>query len=252
MKSLDQIDFESFAPCPSPVEGDAKVIELAPGSTDHPLGPRSLSLDGEWIMAAGGSERDRLAGDWQDALPARVPGSIQTALLEAGAIPDPYVGKNDEIARAESRKTWWLMRKFQRPLRYIAGMKSWCLAAFAMPAQSGSMALSSASTKACSRRSSLDIAEQLVAGENTLIVKLEPAPQRISTGEPNDFFVGMNVGWLDSAVINNIYGWHYINLPTTRHLAIRTTEWSARSSHRRSLRRNCERGERRHPSSPQS
>ena len=66
-------------------------------------------------MAAGGSERDRLTGDWQDALPARVPGSIQTALLEAGAIPDPYVGKNDEIARAESRKTWWLMRKFQRP-----------------------------------------------------------------------------------------------------------------------------------------
>ena len=24
----------------------------------------------------------------------------------------------------------------------------------------------------------------------------------------------MNVGWLDTAVINNIYGWHYINLPT--------------------------------------
>ena len=212
MKSLDQIDFESFAPGPSPVEGDAKVIELAPGSTDHPLGPRSLSLDGEWIMAAGGSERDRLTGDWQDALPARVPGSIQTALLEAGAIPDPYVGKNDEIARAESRKTWWLMRKFQRPLD-LAGEKL----VFGGICDACAIWLNGAELgqhKGMFAEIKFDIAEQLVAGENTLIVKLEPAPQRISTGEPNDFFVGMNVGWLDSAVINNIYGWHYINLPT--------------------------------------
>ena len=59
-----------------------------------------------------------------------------------------------------------------------------------------------------------DVSSILADGENTLIVRLDPAPQRIGSGEPNDFFIGMNVGWLDTAVINNIYGWHYINLPT--------------------------------------
>ena len=59
-----------------------------------------------------------------------------------------------------------------------------------------------------------DVSSKLRDGENTIIVRLDPAPQRIGSGEPNDFFIGMNVGWLNSAVINNIYGWHYINLPT--------------------------------------
>ena len=212
MKSLDQIDLESFAPGPSPVEGEAIQIALAPGAIDHPTGPGALSLDGDWIMAPGGSESERLAGYWQDALPARVPGSIQTALLENGVIPDPYLGKNDEIARAESRKTWWLMRRFQRPAdlageRLVFGGICDACAIWLNGHKLGQH-------KGMFAEIAFDVAERLVDGENVLIVKLEPAPQRISTGEPNDFFVGMNVGWLDSAVINNIYGWHYINLPT--------------------------------------
>ncbi len=212
MKSLDQIDLESFAPGPAPHEGDAIEISLAPGALDHPTGPGALSLDGEWMMAAGGSDEERLAGGWQDALPASVPGSIETALLEAGLIPDPYVGKNDEIARAESRKTWWLMRKFERPPD-LAGEKL----VFGGVCDACAIWLNGVKLgqhKGMFAEIVFDVAEQLVDGENVLIVKLDPAPQRISTGEPNDFFVGMNVGWLNSAVINNIYGWHYINLPT--------------------------------------
>ena len=59
-----------------------------------------------------------------------------------------------------------------------------------------------------------DISSILTEGENTIVVRLDPVPQRIGSGEPNDFFIGMNVGWLNTAVINNIYGWHYIYLPT--------------------------------------
>ena len=66
-------------------------------------------------MVAGGEESERLSGEWADAIPAVVPGSIQTALLQAGRIPDPYVGRNDEIARAESFKTWWLKKEFPAP-----------------------------------------------------------------------------------------------------------------------------------------
>ena len=212
MKSLDQIDRESFASGPSPTDGNAKVIELVPGRAEHTSGPSTISLDGDWVMAAGGSKDERLAGNWQDALSAVVPGSIQTALLAAGKIPDPYVGKNDEIARAESFKTWWLKRSFQRPHNttdeklIFGGICDACsiwLNGTKLGEHKGMFA-----------EVAFDVAGQLVDGENVLLVKLEPAPQRVSTGEPNDFFVGMNVGWLDTAVINNIYGWHYINLPT--------------------------------------
>ena len=210
--SLDQADRDSFAPGPSPVDGRAKRIELIPGRTEHLSGPTSFSLNDDWIMAEGGSEETRLRGEWSDALPAVVPGSVQTALLAAGEIPEPYQGKNDEIARAESFKTWWLMRKFERPQDMTGETLS-----FAGICDSCVIWLNGEKLgdhKGMFADIVFDVSARLRDGTNSLVVKLDPAPQRISEGEPNDFFIGMNVGWLDSAVINNIYGWHYINLPT--------------------------------------
>ena len=211
-RSLDQIDRESFAPGPSPLSGAARSINLRPGGLEHPAGPPRLSLNDGWVMIAGGEESERLRGDWTDAIPAVVPGSIQTALLEAGKIPDPYFGRNDEVARAESFKTWWLKKRFRRPAdgsgeRLIFGGICDSCAIWLNGQKLGEH-------KGMFAEIAYDVASLLVDGDNTLIVRLDPAPQRISQGEPNDFFTGMNVGWLDSAVINNIYGWHYINLPT--------------------------------------
>jgi beta-mannosidase len=212
MKSLDQVDRESFAPAPAPMSGDARPVELAPAAAEHADEPLRISLDGGWEMAAGGAEGERLAGEWADALPAVVPGSVQTGLLKAGRIPDPYVGRNDEIARAESRKTWWLRKRFERPAetagaRLIFGGICDSCAIWLNGQKLGEH-------KGMFASLTYDVAANLVESENMLIVRLDPAPQRISAGEPNDFFIGMNVGWLDTAVINNIYGWHYINLPT--------------------------------------
>ena len=210
-KSLDQIDREHFDPGPAPLKGLATIIDLLPDAARHPDGPASLSLDGGWIMAEGGSEQDRLGGDWSDALPAAVPGSIQTALLAADRIPDPYVGKNDEIARAQSFKTWWLLREFDAPaaesMKLVFGGICDSCAIWLNGEKLGEH-------KGMFAPIAFDVSAQLAATGNKLIVRLDPAPQRISQGEPNDFFIGMNVGWLDSVVINNIYGWHYINLPS--------------------------------------
>ena len=210
--SLDQVDRESFAQGPSPIAGAARAIELRPGRLDHPAGPPRLALNDGWEMVEGGEESERLSGDWADAIPAVVPGSIQTALLQAGRIPDPYVGRNDEIARAESFKTWWLKKRFRRPAegsgeRLVFGGICDACAIWLNGKKLGEH-------KGMFAEIVYDVASLLNDGDNTLIVRLDPAPQRISEGEPNDFFTGMNVGWLDSAVINNIYGWHYINLPT--------------------------------------
>ena len=217
MKSLDQIDRESFAASPAPHDGDAAPIDLLPGAFRHPPSPAHLPLDGEWMMAEGGTENRRLAGDFDDAIPASVPGSVQTALLAAGRIPDPYVGKNDEIARAESFKTWWLLREFDAPemtdgARLVFGGICDSCAIWLNGEKLGEH-------KGMFAEIEFDVAARLRPGKNRIVVRLDPAPCRVSQrGEPNDpgndFFTGMNVGWLNTAVINNIYGWHYINLPT--------------------------------------
>lgn len=211
-RSLDQVDRESFAPGPAPMTGAARAIELRADGIAHPAGPPRLALNDGWVMVEGGEESERLSGDWADAIPAVVPGSIQTALLQAGRIPDPYVGRNDEIARAESFKTWWLKTRFRRPAEgrgeglVFGGICDAC-AIWLNGQKLGEH-------KGMFAAFDYDVASLLTDGDNTLIVRLDPAPRRVSEGEPNDFFTGMNVGWLDSAVINNIYGWHYINLPT--------------------------------------
>ncbi|MCY3833387.1 MAG: beta-mannosidase [Chloroflexi bacterium] len=212
IKSLDQVDRESFAPGPAPHADVPRVIELRRGGVEQPAGPLRLTLDEDWEMAPDGVANERLAGDWLDAIPAAVPGSIQTALFNAGRIPDPYIGRNDEIARAESLRTWWLKKTFEKP----AGMDGARLV-FGGVCDSCAIWLNGEKLgehKGMFAPLTYDVASKLVDSENTLIARLDPAPQRISRGEPNDFFTGMNVGWLDSAVINNIYGWHYINLPT--------------------------------------
>ena len=212
MKSLDQLDRESFAPGPSPISGEAVVVELSPGNPTESRGPLCLSLNGEWRLAEGGAEAQRLSGTWQDAIPAAVPGSVHTALLTAGRIPDPYVGRNDEIAKKESFKTWWFMRRFERPAdvnkaRLVFGGICDSCSVWLNGQKLGDH-------KGMFAELEYDVSPCLAEGENTIIVRLDPVPLRISSGEPNDFFTGMNVGWLDTAVINNIYGWHYIDLPT--------------------------------------
>ncbi|MCY4537071.1 MAG: beta-mannosidase [Chloroflexi bacterium] len=212
LKSLDQVDRESFGPAPSPVSGQAVKVALSPGKSADSDGPLRLSLDGEWLMADGGSEEQRLSGFWNDAMPALVPGSVHTALLAAGRIPDPYVGRNDEIAKKESFKTWWLMRRFERPAE-VANARL----VFGGICDSCSVWMNGEKLgdhKGMFAELNYDVSSCLVEGENTVVVRLDPVPVRISSGEPNDFFLGMNVGWLDTAVINNIYGWHYIDLPT--------------------------------------
>ena len=111
-RSLDQVDRESFAPRFTPWDGDAVAIALSGAALSHPAGAPQLCLDGDWQLAEGGKLDDRLGGDWSDAIPAQVPGSVHTALVAAGRLPDPTYGLNQKIARAESFKTWWMRREF--------------------------------------------------------------------------------------------------------------------------------------------
>ena len=72
-----------------------------------------VSLDGVWQLAEGGTNEGRLLAPWDDSMPAHIPGSIHTALIENQYIPDPYIGQNDSIAEKQSYKIWWLKRDFE-------------------------------------------------------------------------------------------------------------------------------------------
>lgn len=114
--SLNEIDRRSFDAGPSPLDTPATEVSLSPGRGDLSAQRPALLLDGTWQMVTGGSETERLSGDWNEAIPAQVPGSIHTALFKAGKIPDPNLGKNMvEIARELSYRDYWFRKSFPRP-----------------------------------------------------------------------------------------------------------------------------------------
>jgi beta-mannosidase len=208
---LDEKDGASFDPGPSPLDSDFEIVKLQKGSAAHPHGVKMMSLDGTWQLAQGGLQERRLEKkEWIDVIPAKVPGSIHSALLKDGLIPEPWIGLQDAVARNKSFKTWWYKRQFQcdNPAEYeklvfdgVAVKADFWLNGEYLGSHEGMFG-----------GPSFDVKFK-VKKDNTLIVKIHPAPYKICKGEPNPFFDGMNVGWLYTVVFNNCYGWHYCNIP---------------------------------------
>lgn len=208
-KSMDQVDREEFAPRSSPLDGDRMTLALAAGELALPAGPAAIDLGGDWEMAAGLAPDDRLGQPWPDAIRAPVPCSVHTALLAAGRIPDPYVGLNDEIAYPEGFRTWWLRKTF--PSADGAERVKFHGVFDACDVWLNGRFLGSHRGMFGEFEFAVDAP---LEASNELVVRLHPAPFRLSDAEPTPYFTGMNVGWLDTATFNNSYGWHYINLPT--------------------------------------
>ncbi len=202
-RSLDAIDLASYDPQPGPMDTPAVEVDLTPGEAAHPDGPQVVILDGTWQMAEAGSDQDRLAGNWADAVPAEVPGSVHSALFAAGKIPDPRIGLNDAIAREQSFKTWWFRRTFQRPDAEIVRL------VFDGVSIRGTVWLNGVllgSHEGMFGGPVFDVSGML-REENTLVVKIDPAPHT-ETG-----IHGNNQAWRQTVVFNNVWGWHYSNIP---------------------------------------
>ncbi|MFC3800667.1 glycoside hydrolase family 2 protein [Cohnella sp. GCM10012308] len=202
--SLDVVERLRFAAGGSPFDRAARQVALltAAQRPAMPAPPPAILLDGLWELAEEGDSAMRLSGAWPDAIPARVPGSIHAALVEAGLLPDPAFGENAAIAKAYSHKTWWYRRKFDAPgwtglsaspaLTFdgvTPGCEAWLNGvrlgdhngAFGGPSFQG-FALKEAG--------------------NELIVKVLPAPLG------NEW-----TAWHSTVVFNCNYGWHYVDLP---------------------------------------
>ena len=205
--SMNALDRESFAPRYTPWDATPQDVGLSAEVVTQATGPSSLCLDGEWRLAEGGKLTDRLNGAWDDSIPAQVPGSVHSALVEAGRIPETTFGRNQEIARQESFKTWWLRRDFARPDDMIgADLRFGGVANRCTVWLNGEML---GSHEGMFGGPDFDIAGHLQE-QNTLILRLDPVPFEIDKGRA--FNPDSNDSWKRTVVFNNVYGWHYSNL----------------------------------------
>jgi len=201
--SLDALDRRSFHAGPLPMQGPATAVSLTEGRLATVRGPHRVSLDGLWAMARDGEEAVRLSSDWNDAIPAAVPGSVHGSLGAAGIIPDPKFGQQDSIARAMSFRTWWFRTTFARPegtghRLTFDGVAIHCtvwLNGRRLGEHEGMFG-----------GPSFEVAD-LLRDENELIVKIDPA------GFDKDWFWGSNASWRKTVVFNCVYGWHYSDIP---------------------------------------
>lgn len=195
--ATDQAEYEKntyIKPSGGPMDEEPSVITLSRGGTPAKDPNYVLSLDGTWKMTASGKLADLLGGSgWDSAYDATVPGSIYTALMEAGVIEDPYLGTNMIDANRYSSRNWYFLRTFTyegagKAVRlnfdglcnvadiYLNGQKV-------------------ASHEGMFGGPYVDVSGIIRKGENTLVVHLKPAKDYTQT-----------------VVFNCSYGWHYAKL----------------------------------------
>ena len=79
----------------------------------------TIDLSGEWGISdfapGEGVEKKVFSPDFdkRNFIPAQVPGTVRQALFEAGKIPDPYFGFNNEEALWVEEREWWFCRDFK-------------------------------------------------------------------------------------------------------------------------------------------
>lgn len=209
--SLDEVDRASFRARCGALAGEAIAVVLREGEAGCAPTPRArLPLDGEWQLAPDRDGRPH----WPDAVPYEVPGSVHAALFRAGRLPDPVFGRNQEIAVQASYRDWWLRKRFAfddvgaRCRLTFEGICNRCqiwLNGRLLSAHEGMFG-----------GPDCDVTG-LLRPENELVVKLCAIPREF---EPSGPIPGKkphrtsNGSWKNTVVANNVYGWHYANLPS--------------------------------------
>ena len=184
-----------YKPGASPMDKTPANVTLTK-STDpaYADGNWSLCLDGKWKMLMSGDASSLAAGNgWDEANDVTVPGSIYTALTEAGKIADPYLGDNMKDANRYSQKSFCFMRTFN----YEGNGKKVELD-FAGVCNVCDVYLNGkkiASHEGMFGGPYVDVTSVIKKGENVLLVYLKPAKDYTKT-----------------VVFNCSYGWHYAEL----------------------------------------
>ncbi|MBO4594049.1 MAG: beta-mannosidase [Bacteroidaceae bacterium] len=197
-QTLDEIDATPWADAVSPLDGAAPVMESIPfRQVKHVNSDRQISLSGTWNLSDGQGI----------SVNASVPCGIHYALMEAGVIPDPRLGRNDTIAEQCSYKEWTLERTFQYdgsmtdPLLSFKGVANKCRVWL-----NGEMI---GEHEGMFGGPDIAVGSFLRKGENTIKVELSRILV-LGGGWTKD----ANESWKNTVVANCVYGWHYCRIPS--------------------------------------
>ncbi|MBE3070115.1 MAG: hypothetical protein IMZ66_07745, partial [Planctomycetes bacterium] len=131
-----------------------------------------IDLCGRWEFCRADAEG---AEEW---LPARVPGVVQGDLMDAGRLEDPFVGTNEDKVQWVGEARWTYRRRFDAPA-LGEGARAYLvfegIDTFARVFLNGGPVGASDNMFIPWR---FDVTGLLAAGENELVVALEPAPER--------------------------------------------------------------------------
>lgn len=76
--------------------------------------PSRIDLSGEWTLEGENENGVHVS------CAASVPGDVHGALLEAGIIPDPFFGRNEQRVQWVARKDWSFSRSFNVPAEFLS------------------------------------------------------------------------------------------------------------------------------------
>ena len=204
MKNISLEEKERVKGAKAPFEYAASEI-TGTAPFHMPQGDRNtVSLCGVYEMQEGKSE----IPSFENAIKANIPSTVQTALFEAGIIPDPMVGRNDKFAREAAYKTWWFKHKFT----YDGGFAQpyLCFSGVCYHAHFYLNGVYLGEHKGMFGGPEFDVGG-IIKPNNILIVKIENAPADIKHYSD---YADFDEGWKYGAVVNCVYGWHYACIPT--------------------------------------
>ncbi|MFJ3306816.1 discoidin domain-containing protein [Streptomyces sp. NPDC086549] len=159
----------------------------------HVAADGTVPLESGWDLTMddwAGADGAALSGTSVDTsrwLPATVPGTVLSSLVDQGHLPDPVAGLNNlHVPEALSRHAWWYRRQFRLPkgIRAGAGRHIWLefdgvnhkADVWLNGSQVGTLTFPFA-------RAAYDVTKQLADGDQTLAVKISPMP---FPGSPGD------------------------------------------------------------------
>lgn len=119
----------------------------------------AIDLSGTWTL---------VSVDAAHTAPMPVPGDVHSALLAAGLIPDPYVGRNERDVQWVAEKDWLIERMFDVTPEMLEG--GWYLDIGSIDTVASIYVndVLVQDTDNCFRRYRPDVTDALKAGENTL------------------------------------------------------------------------------------
>lgn len=198
VSAISQAEYEQktyYKNSASPMSGTPETVTLSTASAPVLKEENyTLSLDGAWKMISDGDVSDLAIGKgWDKAYDATIPGSIYTALMDAGVIKDPYVGDNMKRVNRYSLRKWVFLRTFT-----YEGKGEQVSLDFDGLCNVADIYLNGkkiSSHEGMFGGPYVDVTDVIRQGENTLVVHLYPAKD-----------------YTDTVVFNCSYGWHYAKL----------------------------------------